>query len=334
MEDLVNKRRRILLKSVATVPLLSSSISNFVFAKETDFPTRPVKLLVPFVAGGGTDLSARAVAQKLTTIWGQSVVVENIGGGGGNIGTAVAANATPDGYTLLVGSGSIFTVNPHLYKSLPFDPNKDFAPITKLVSGPHVLVVNNSFPAKTLKEFIALLKANPDKYNFASAGIGSQVHMAAEQFLYAAGIEATHIPYKGEGAIYPDIASGRVQFALGNASVVTGQVAAGRVRAIAVTSMTRSPALPSIPSMSESGLDGFENRAWFGLFAPAKTPTAIVEKIYKDTARVLNDPEVKARFEQMGVETVGNTPADFASEIRAESDIWKKVIATRRLSVS
>jgi len=334
MKDRINTRRRILLKSVASVPLLGFSISNLAFAQEADFPRRPVKLLVPFVAGGGADLSARIVGQKLSAIWGQSVVVENVGGAGGNIGAAAAAKAPADGYTLFVPSGSIFTVNPHLYKSLPFDPNKDFAPITKLISGPHVLVVGNSFPANTLKEFIALIKANPGKYNFASAGVGSQVHMAAEQFLYAAGIEATHIPYKGEGAIYPDIVSGQVHFALGNASVVTGQVSTGRVRAIAVTSLTRSAALPSVPSMAESGLDGFENLAWFGLMAPGKTPSGIMEKIYRDTARALNDPDVKARFQKMGVETVGNTPAAFANEIRAESDNWKKVVTGRKLSVS
>ncbi|TMS56922.1 tripartite tricarboxylate transporter substrate binding protein [Imbroritus primus] len=335
MDNNTNDVRRRLIISAAALPFAAAPVFvGSVHAKSNDYPNRPVKLLVPFVAGGGADIAARVVAQKLAGVWGQSVVVDNQGGAGGNIGTGVAAKAVPDGYTLLIPSGSILTVNPHLYKTLPFDGKRDFAPITKLVSGPHVLIVNTNFPAKNLKEFIALLKSKPGQFNFASAGIGSQTHMAAEQFLHAAGLDATHVPYKGEGGIYPDLMSGQVQFAVGNISVVSGQLSSGRLRALAVTSATRSSILPDVPTMAESGLDGFENLAWFGLMAPAKTPAEIVEKIYQDTARVLSDPEVKARFQQMGVSTVGNSPARFADEIRRESDQWQKIVAARRLTVS
>ena len=334
MGDNINNARRSLILSAAVLPIVATpGLLRSASANVPDYPKRPVKFIVPFVAGGGADIAARLVAQKLSSLWNQSVVVENKAGAGGNVGAAFAAKAEPDGYTLLIPSGSILTVNQHLYKSLPFDGEKDFVPITKLVSSPHVLIVNTDFPAKNLSEFVALLKSKPKKFNYASAGIGSQTHMAAEQFLYAAGIEATHIPYKGEGGIYPDLMAGQVQFAVGNISVVSGQLSSGKLRAIAVTSMARSTIMPDVPTMAESGLDNFENLAWFGLMAPANTPQTIVEKVYRDCESVLNDAKTKTRFEQMGVDTVGNPPAAFAAEIRREAKQWQAIIAARNLTV-
>ncbi|ETF03370.1 MFS transporter [Advenella kashmirensis W13003] len=334
MKNRISSTRRRLIFSAATLPLAASpGLTKTVFAGTSGYPDRPVKFVVPFVAGGGADIAARLVAQKLSELWGKPVVVENKGGAGGNVGAAFAAKADPDGYTLLVPSGSILTVNQYLYKSLPFNGKTDFIPITKLVSSPHVLVVNANFPAQTLQEFIAVLKSKPGSVNYASAGIGSQTHMAAEQFLYAAGLEATHIPYKGEGGIYPDLMAGQVQFAVGNISVVSGQLSSPRLRAIAITSLQRSPILPDIPTMAESGLDHFENLAWFGLMAPARTSREIIQKLYQDCHHVLSDEQTVARFRKMGVEIVASPPPQFTDDIQRESSHWEKIITARQLAV-
>jgi len=226
------------------------------------FPNKPVKLIVPFVAGGATDIVARLVAQKLSATWGQPVVVENRGGAGGNIGADAVAKSPSDGYTILVTSGSIVTVNPHMYAKMPFDAKKDLAPITNLASGPQVLVVHPAVPAKNVKELVALAKSKPGQLNFGSAGIGSQVHMAGEAFVYAAGIEAQHIPYKGEAVAFTDLAGGQVQFMVGNIAGATGHIQSGRIRALGVTSAKRSPQLPDVPTVAEAGLSGFENTGW------------------------------------------------------------------------
>jgi len=301
---------------------------------QTPYPNKPVRLVVPFVAGGATDIVARLVAQKLSAVWGQSVVVENRGGAGGNIGAAEVAKASPDGYTILVTSGSIVTVNPHMYKTMPFDARKDLMPITNLASGPQVLVVNNSVPAKNLREFVALAKAKPGQMNFGSAGIGSQVHMAAESFVYAAGIDAQHIPYKGEAVAYTDLAGGQVQFMVGNIAGAAAHISAGRIRALGVTSLKRSPMLPDVPTLAEAGLAGFENTGWFGFMAPAGTPRPIIDRIHADTVKVLADAEVREKLSQQGMAAVGNTPQAFATEIAVELDRWGKVVAARNLSAN
>jgi tripartite-type tricarboxylate transporter receptor subunit TctC len=298
------------------------------------FPNKPVKLIVPFVAGGATDIVARLVAQKLSTAWGQPVVVENRGGAGGNIGADAVAKSPADGYTILVTSGSIVTVNPHMYAKMPFDAKKDLAPITNLASGPQVLVVHPAVPAKNVKELVALAKSKPGQLNFGSAGIGSQVHMAAEAFVYAAGIEAQHIPYKGEAVAFTDLAGGQVQFMVGNIAGATGHIQSGRIRALGVTSAKRSPQLPDVPTVAEAGLTGFENTGWFGFMSPAGTPKSIIDKIHADTVKVLADQEVKDRLTQLGMAPVGNSPADFAKEIAAEYDRWGKVVSARKLTAN
>jgi len=322
--------RRMALQALTAMALLPSGMS----ASAQSWPERPVRIVVPFSAGGTTDVVARALAKDLGDAWGQSVVVENRAGAGGNIGAEVVAKSAPDGYTLLMTSGSIFTVNPHMYEKLPFDPLKDFIPVTSVATGPQLLVVHPSVPADNVKEFIALARKSDTRLNFGSAGIGSQVHMAAESFVDAAKIQATHIPYKGEGPAYTDLAGGSIQFMVGNIAAAAPFVTTGRVRALGVTSKTRSQLLPDVPTIAESGLPGFENTGWFGFMLPAGTPKAVVERIHRDTLKALNNTEMKARLYVNGMVPVGNSPAEFAADIAEESKMWARVVRNRGLKAN
>ena len=294
------------------------------------WPTKPVKIIVPFPAGGATDVVARLLAQKLSETWGQGVVVEDRSGAGGNIGGDAAAHSAPDGYTLFMTSGSIVTANPYLYKSMSFDPAKDFVAITNVAAGPQVIVVTNGLPVKTLKEFIAYAKANPGKINMGSAGIGTQTHLAAENFAYAAGIEMTHVPYKGEALALTDLLGGQIQMVTPNLGAAINFIKQGKIRALAVTSRERSPELPDVPSAAET-LPGFENTGWFGLMAPTGTPREVVEKVYRDSAKILHSEEFRKQLAKQGMAPVGNSPADFQAAIREESKRWEKVIKERGL---
>jgi len=298
------------------------------------WPNRPVRIVVPFAAGGATDVVARALAKDLGELWGQAVVVENRAGAGGNIGADVVAKSPPDGYTLLMASGSILTVNPHIYAKLPFDPQRDFIPVTNVASGPQLVVVHPGVPAKSVRDMIALAKAKPGTVNFGSAGIGSQTHMAAENFVDAAGISATHVPYKGEGPALADLIAGQIQFVLANIAAAAPHVNNGTIRALAVTSLTRSPLLPDVPTVAESGVAGFENTGWFGILVPAGTPQPIVNKVHADTVKVLERREMKERLSVQGMAPVGNTPAAFASAIQDESKRWEQVVKSRGLKVN
>ncbi|GMV01784.1 MAG: hypothetical protein AMXMBFR52_14400 [Burkholderiales bacterium] len=333
MKTIANHHRRTLLGLAAAACTMALWAPQQAFAQES-WPVRTVKIVVPFVAGGTTDVVARALARDLSEMWGQPVVVENRGGAGGNIGADVVAKSAPDGYTMLMTSGSIFTVNPHMYAKMPFDAKKDFIAVTNVASGPQVVTVNPSIPAKTLKEFIAYAKSQPGKLNFGSAGIGSQVHMAGESFVDAAGIDLIHVPYKGEAAAYPDLVAGAVQLVVGNIAAVAPYVANGRLRALAVTSKTRSPLLPDVPTVAESGVPGFENTGWFGFMVPAGTPKAIVDRIHRDTLEALGKTELKARLFVAGMSPVGNSPAEFAVAIDRESAHWAKVVERRKLKAN
>ena len=297
------------------------------------WPTKPVKMIVPFAAGGATDVVARLLAQKLTEEWGQSVVVENRAGAGGNIGGDAVAKSPPDGYTLLMASGAIVIAGPHMYKSLPYDPARDLVAITNVATGPQVIAVATSVPVKDLGELIAYAKANPKKLNYGSAGIGAQTHLAAENFAHAAGIELTHVPYKGESAALTDLMGGQIQLVTANLSAAIAFVREGKIRALAVTSRERNAALPEVPAAAEV-LPGFENTGWFGLLAPTGTPREVIEKVYRDSAKIALSDEFRAKLAQLGMAPVANSPSDFAASNRRESARWERVIKERGIVVN
>ncbi len=296
------------------------------------FPSRPVRVVVPFAPGGATDIVTRVVGQKLNEAWGQTVVVDNRAGAGGNIGADIVAKASPDGYTLLMTSGSIVTANPYIFRKLPYSPDKDLVAITNVASGPQIVAVHPSLPAKTLKDFIALAKAKPRSMTYGSAGVATQTHLAAENFLFTAGIDIIHVPYKGEGPALTDLVGGQIQMVTPNLSAAIGFVQQGKLRALAVTSRERVRQLPDVPAAAET-LPGFENLGWFGFVAPAGVPKAVIDKIHQDTVKVLQSPDIRTRFDQLGMVPVGNTPADFAKAIKEESVRWSKIIRERKLQV-
>jgi tripartite-type tricarboxylate transporter receptor subunit TctC len=314
-----------LFKRVAAV-LLIAAFPPLALAQA--FPSKTVRFIVPFVAGGATDVVARLLAQKLQDAWGQPVVVENRAGAGGTIGADAVAKAPADGYTLLFASGAIVTANAYLYKSMPYDPVKDLVPITNVATGPQLVAVNPNVPAKDLRELIAWAKANPKKINFGSAGIGSQTHLAAENLAHAAGIDITHVPYRGEAAALTDLMGGQIQMATPNLAAVLALVKEGKLRALAVTSRERIDLLPDVPAASEV-LPGFTNAGWFGLMAPAGTPREAIDRIQRDSAKIVLSDEFRARLAQQGMTPVGNTPTEFAAAIREESARWGTVIRER-----
>jgi tripartite-type tricarboxylate transporter receptor subunit TctC len=311
--------------------LLLAIAPGWAFAQA--WPSKSVRMIVPFAAGGATDVVARLLAQKLTEEWGQSVVVENRAGAGGNIGADAVAKSTPDGYMLLMASGAIVIAGPHMYKSLPYDPARDLVAITNVATGPQVIAVANNVPVKDLAELIAYAKANPKKLNYGSAGIGAQTHLAAENFAQAAGIELTHVPYKGESAAITDLIGGQIQLVTANLSAALAFVREGKIRALAVTSRERNAALPDVPAAAEV-LPGFENSGWFGLLAPTGTPREVVEKIYRDSAKIALSEEFRAKLAQIGMVPVGNSPAEFSASNRRESARWERVIRDRGIVVN
>jgi tripartite-type tricarboxylate transporter receptor subunit TctC len=296
------------------------------------YPAKAVRIIVPFAPGGATDIVTRLVAQKLNEAWGQQILVDNRAGAGGNIGGELAAKAPPDGYTLFMTSGSIVTANQHIYRKMPFNPEKDLVPITNVASGPQVVAVHPRFPAKGIKEMIALAKAQPGSMNFGSAGVGSQTHLAAENFLNAAGIDANHVPYKGEGPALVDLIAGQIIFATPNLSAAIGFVQQGRLRALGVTSKQRSAQLKDVPAVAET-LPGFENLGWFGLMAPTGTPKTVIDRVYADTAKALAGADLKKRLDDIGMVPVGNSPDEMAKAIREETQLWAKVVKARKLQV-
>ncbi len=301
-------------------------------AQAQAWPNKSVRFIVPFPPGGATDISARLLGQKLTEIWGQTVVIENRGGAGGGVGAAEAARAAPDGYTLFFPSGSVMTANQHIYAKMNYDPEKDFVPVTNVVSGPQVLVVSASSPYKSLKELIDAAKAQPGKLTFGHAGIGSQTHLAAENFVNSAKIDAVAVPYRGEGPGITALVAGDTTFFVGNVAAAIGFINQGRLRALGVTSRTEFPQLPGVPPIAKT-LPGFENVGWFGIVAPAGTPREIIQKVYQDTRKALESTELKARFYVQGLAPVGNTPEEMGRAMKEESALWARVVKERKIKV-
>ncbi|MFO1323129.1 MAG: tripartite tricarboxylate transporter substrate binding protein [Burkholderiales bacterium] len=294
---------------------------------QAPYPNKPIRIVVPFPAGGTTDILARAVAQKLTETTGQPVVVDNRPGAGGNIGAELVAKSPPDGYTLLMGTVGTHAINASLYKSMPFDHVRDFAPVILVAGVPNVLVVNPSLPVNSVQELIAYGKANPGKLNFASSGNGTSIHLAGELFKTTTGVQMAHIPYKGSAPALVDLMGGQVQLMFDNLPSALPQIKAGKLRALAVTSAQRSSALPDVPTVAESGLPGFEASSWFGLLAPTGTPKDIVAKLNGEVAKWLATPEAKEKLASQGAIVAGGlTPDDFARHIAAETAKWQKVV--------
>ncbi|MDI9335313.1 MAG: tripartite tricarboxylate transporter substrate binding protein [Cytophagales bacterium] len=317
-------------KSFKTLTLIAA-VWVGIFAQTAQaqaWPSKPVKIVVPFQAGGATDIVARVLATRLQEVWGQSVLVENKTGAGGSIGSNDVAKAKPDGFTLLMASGAI-VINPHIYAKMSFDVSKDLVPITNVAQGPMVIVAAPQTPANNLKEFIALAKTKP--MSFGSSGVGAQVHMAGENFLFAAGIEMSHIPYRGESLALADIAGGSVDMMAGNLAGMLPFIKSGKVKALGVTSAERSPAAPEIPTASEAGLPGFVNVGWFGLLAPAGTPKEVIDRVHADTVRALATDEVKQRLLALGMVGIGNTPAQFGDAMRREGEHWARVVKARKI---
>jgi tripartite-type tricarboxylate transporter receptor subunit TctC len=295
-------------------------------ADRAAYPTKPIRFIVTFAAGGGTDIFARAIALKFTETWGQPVIVDNRAGGNGNIGTDIVAKAPPDGYTILLTTNATIAINPHLQK-LPYDPVRDFEPVSLVAALPFVLVAHPSLAAKSVSELIALAQAKPGQLNYGSSGGGGGAHLSGEMMQTMTGIKMTHVPYKGAAPALIALLSGEVQFMFVSILTVTPLVESGKVRALGVTSAKRSPSLPNVPAMAETpGLAGFETDLWYGMLAPAKTDPRIVNQLYRETSRILALPDLKGRFEPTGTVMVGSTPKEFAATIRSDLVKWAKVI--------
>jgi tripartite-type tricarboxylate transporter receptor subunit TctC len=290
------------------------------------YPTKPVRLVVPFAAGGPMDIMSRALGERLTTSFGQQVVVDNRGGAGGSIGAEIVARSAPDGYTLLTGHIGTHAINVSLYPRLGYDPVKDFAPISLIATLPLGLFVNVSVPATSVSELVALAKTKPGQINFASAGSGGPTHMAGEMLKAMAGIEIVHVPYKGNAAALTDLVAGRVQMMFSNLLTATPHVKAGKLRAIAISTAKRSPQAPELPTVAESGVPGYDLTPWYGIFAPSGTPRAIVNRLNGEIDRILNAPDLKARFQSQGIDLVTSTPEAFSGLIRKEIPKWREIV--------
>ena len=290
------------------------------------YPDRPIRLLVGFAAGGPADISARVLADKFAESWGKPVIVENVTGAAGNVATDRVAKASADGYTLIAAASATIVTNPSLYQKLPFDPVRDLAPITQICFTPNLLVVPNDLPVKSVAELVAYAKAHAGTLSFGSAGVGTSQHLAGELFKTMAGLDLQHVPYRGIAAVLPDLIGGRLTLAFANISAVLPLVREGKLRALAVTSRQRWGATPDLPTMIEQGFAEFDSNAWFALMAPAGTSPDIIAKLQRETVRVLALPEVRKRFDDLGMQVIGNTSAEFAAAIAAETPRWTKVI--------
>jgi tripartite-type tricarboxylate transporter receptor subunit TctC len=313
---------KLVCRAVATILLAAFSVA----ATAESWPSKPVKWIVPFAPGGTTDILARTIGDKLSVTLGQPVVVENRPGAGGGVGAEQVAKAAPDGYTIMGGTISTHAINASLYKNLPYDPVRDFVPITLIVRVPNMLVVNPDVPARDVRELIALLKANPGKYTFASSGNGTSQHLSGELFKSMTGVEMQHIPYKGSPPALQDVVSGQVTMTFDNITTAWPLVKGGKLRALAVTTAKRSPIAPDVPTLAEAGLAGYEIGSWQGVFAPAGVPPEIVKRLNTEIVRIINAPDVRQKLIDMGAEPAPNTSEEFAAMVKAEVAKWADVV--------
>jgi tripartite-type tricarboxylate transporter receptor subunit TctC len=310
---------RLAVACIAVVPVANSVAADV-------YPSRPIRMIVAYPPGGGTDIVGRFMAQKLTEQLGQNVVVDNRGGATGNIGTEMVARANPDGYTMLMGNVAPNAINVSLFKTLPYDPVKDFAPVSLVAITPNILVVNPAVPVKTVKDLIGLAKAKPGTINYPSAGIGSSSHLAGELLRSLAGVDIVHVPYKGGGPALVDVLSGQMQIMFATLPAAMPHVKSGKLRPVAMTTAKRSIAMPDLPTVAESGVPGYEAATWYGLLLPARMPAPIVDRLHAETVKALAVPELRERLVGQGFEPVGSTPAEFAAYIKSEIVKWGKVI--------
>lgn len=298
-----------------------------------DYPTRPIRFVVPAAAGGPTEITTRLIADKMSATLGQPVIVEARPGGGGNIGADAVAKAAPDGYTILMATIGTHAINQTLYKKLTYDPVKDFTPVSQVVQYPLVLVVNPEVQAKSVKELIDYAKANPGKLNRASGGNGTSMHLSGELFVHQAGVNMPHVPYKGSAPALNDLIGNHVQVMFDSLITALPLVQAGKLRALAVTGEKRSPVTPELPTVSEAGVKGYNAQGWIGVVAPANTPAPIIDKLQKAIAAALNDPEVKSKLTAQAAEVVASTPAEFAAFIKRETAKWAQAVRGANLSI-
>lgn len=314
--------------------LIAAAMTLTAAAHAQSYPTKPIRIVAPFLAGGGVDLTARLVGDHLAKAWGQPVVVENKTGGGGNIGADAVAKAAPDGHTLLVSPIGPASVNPLLYKEMPFDPFKDLAPVAMLAQGPNVLSVKADYPAKSVQELIAIAKAQPGKLNYGTPGAGSSLHLASALFASRAGLKVEHIAYRGVSAVMENLIKGEIQFSFDVIPLPLAQMKAGTVRILAVTSGKRWPALPEVPTMMEAGVPDFTAAAWFAMLAPAGTPKAVVDKLNAELDTGLRTEAAKARLDQLGMEYTRMAPDALGRFMRAEHDKWGVVIKAENITAN
>ncbi len=321
----VDSRRRALTSLLAT-GLAAGAFGVVPATAQERYPERPVRLVVPYPPGGITDILARTIAKQVSAGWGEQMIVDNRAGASGNIGAASVARAAPDGYTILFGNASTHGINPSLFRNMQFDPVKDFEPVTMVASVSNVLLVAPEFPAKTLKDLIALAKSKPGELTFASNSTGSSNHLTGELLKTTAGIEMVHVPYKSSTQAVVDLIGGRISLMFDNMTTAMPYLKDGRLRALAVTSPKRLPLLPEVPTMAESGLPEVTVSPWWGIFAPAGTPGDIVQKLNRDVVAALNSKEVRDYLTQQSTDVVGNTPGEFAAQVRGETARWAEVV--------
>lgn len=307
-----------------TLTLVAAALASAASVQAADYPTKPIRMLVGFAPGGGTDTTARPIAAKLADALGQQVIVDNRPGAAGNIATEITANAAPDGYTILMATIASLAINPSLYSKLPFDPEKDLSPVIQAVDSTNILSLHPSVPASSVKELIALAKQKP--LNYGSSGVGGTGHLAGELFNVMAGTKMSHVPYKGGGPAMIDLVAGNIQLVFATAASAVPQIKAGKIKGLAVTTAKRSGLMPELPTISEAGLKGFEANNWYGIVVPAKTPKPIITKLNAEVTKILNMPDIKQFLFNQGLDAAPGTPEAFGAYIKAERAKWAKVV--------